>query len=76
VLHADGSMEVGGRVLVVCGVTGLGRPYRTEMLVFYDGGELGAIEPIYWSGMGIGRRPVTEPAPGPADPGCPPRASG
>ncbi len=42
----------GGRVLELCGrrVDGI---YYSEMLVFSEGGQLRAIEPIYWSGMDI-----------------------
>jgi len=42
----------GGRVLELCGRRGDGI-YYSEMLVFNEGGQLRAIEPIYWSGMEI-----------------------
>jgi hypothetical protein len=48
----DGTM-VGGLVLVLCGVDGRDRPFRTEVLVFRDGSRLRGIEPVYWSGVGI-----------------------
>jgi hypothetical protein len=59
--RGDGSVDVGGRVLVLCGVDGRARPYRTEMVVFFQNGKLTAIEPIYWSGMSVGASssPVT-----------------
>jgi hypothetical protein len=51
--------SIGGVVLELCGTLDSGDPYYSEMLVFRDlirtGGidGLHAIEPIYWSGMGI-----------------------
>jgi hypothetical protein len=53
----NGNDAVGGRVLVVEGVDGLGRPYRTEFFVFrsrdsgLDG--LAVTNVIYWSNYGI-----------------------
>jgi hypothetical protein len=44
----------GGRLLVLCGTDGLGRPYRTEMLVSRDpDGSLYAINGVFWSGAGL-----------------------
>lgn len=51
---SDGKIETGGRALVVCGVDGLGQPYRTDMLVFESDGSLHAINGVYWSGAGVG----------------------
>lgn len=68
--YADGSTDVGGRVLVLCGIDGHARPYRTEMLVFFHGSELIAIEPIYWSGSGIATDRITAPQPQPAAAPC------
>lgn len=54
-----GGEIVGGRVLVVEGVDGLGKPYRTEFFVFWTGGdwglkkELAVTNVVYWSGFGI-----------------------
>jgi hypothetical protein len=53
----NGGKAVGGRVLVLEGVDGLGRPYRTEFFVFrsresgLDG--LAVTNVIYWSNYGI-----------------------
>jgi hypothetical protein len=53
----DGHKSVGGRVLVLEGVDGLGKPYRTEFFVFrsrdsgLDG--LAVTNGVYWSGYGI-----------------------
>ena len=58
----DGTM-VGGLVVVVCGVDGRDRSYRTEMLVFRDRNQLRAIEPVYWSGMRVATSTVTSPNP-------------
>jgi hypothetical protein len=58
----DGTM-VGGLVLVLCGVDGRDRPFRTEVLVFRDGTRLRAIEPVYWSGFKIGTDTQTDPKP-------------
>ena len=53
----NGGKAVGGRVLVVEGVDGQGKPYRTEFFVFRsrDSGleGLAATNGIYWSGYGI-----------------------
>jgi hypothetical protein len=52
-----GGWVVGGRVLVLEGVDGLGKPYRTDFFVFrsresgLDG--LAVTNVIYWSGYGI-----------------------
>ena len=54
-----GGWVVGGRVLVLKGVDGLGKPYRTEFFVFWTGGdwglkkELAVTNVVYWSGYGI-----------------------
>jgi hypothetical protein len=58
----DGTM-LGGLVVVVCGVDGRDRPFRTEILVFRDGNTLRAIEPVYWSGMAVATGTVTNPTP-------------
>jgi len=53
----NGDRAVGGRVLVVEGVDGLGKLYRTEFFVFRSGdsglGGLAVTNVIYWSGYGI-----------------------
>ena len=56
----NGGWAPGGRVLVLEGVDGLGRLYRTEFFVFWTGGdwgvkELAVINGVYWSGYGIGQ---------------------
>lgn len=51
--RADGSSQLGGQVVTVCGVDRHGRPYRTEMLVFDSGDGVKAIEPVYWSGISL-----------------------
>ena len=58
----DGTMR-GGLVVVVCGVDGRDRSFRTEMLVFRDGNQLRVIEPVYWSGMGVATSTVTNSKP-------------
>jgi hypothetical protein len=53
----NGGRAVGGRVLLLGGVDGLGKPYRTEFFVFRsrDSGlnGLAVTNVIYWSGYGI-----------------------
>jgi hypothetical protein len=49
----------GGRIVTVCGLDQTGRSYLTEVLVFYDRGELRALNPIYWSGTSIATTPTT-----------------
>jgi hypothetical protein len=54
----DGSQATGGRVLALEGVNGLGKPYRTESLVFRTGGsdsKLAMLNVIYWDGASIGQ---------------------
>jgi hypothetical protein len=54
-----GGWSLGGRVLVVKGVDGLGRPYQTDFFVFWTGGdwglkkELAVVNGVYWSGCDI-----------------------
>ena len=58
-IHPSTENSIGGVVLELCGTLDSGDAYYTEMLVFRDlirGGGidgLHAIEPIYWSGIGI-----------------------
>lgn len=65
VRHADGSWSQGGQMVEMCGTDGSGADYKSQMLVFRDPHEgIIAIEPIYWSGLGIiapGEPPVAEP---------------
>jgi len=55
----NGAKAVGGQVLVLEGVDGLGKSYRTEFFVFWTGGdwglkkELAVTNGVYWSGFGI-----------------------
>jgi hypothetical protein len=54
VVHSDGSWSQGGQMVEMCGTNGSGAPYQTQMLVFRDPTQgVIAIEPIYWSGIGI-----------------------
>ena len=51
---SDAAGMAGRQLFVLCGVDGLGRPYRTEMLVSTDyNGALYAINGVYWSGAGL-----------------------
>jgi hypothetical protein len=59
VRRSDGTIETGGRIVSVCGLDQTGRGYLTEVLVFYDQGELRALNPIYWSGTRIDTTPTT-----------------
>ena len=51
----NGMTQRGGRLLVVSGTDGMGRPFRTEMLVSSGGvgHGLSAMNVIYWSGANI-----------------------
>jgi hypothetical protein len=61
---SNGSTSRGGRVLVVDGIDGLGREFSTDFLLFDGGGgNLVALNPVYWSGMNVGRQGVTDSAP-------------
>ena len=42
--------HVGGRILVVRGVNGRGKPYETEVLVFRDARSFKSQHTVYWSG--------------------------
>ena len=52
----NGTYTVGGRILVLEGIDGLGKPYKTEFLVFNNSetGELSALYPVYWANLSIG----------------------
>jgi len=63
-------MSVGGRILEVCGTDGLGDPYRTAMLFFFDENEqLRITEPVYWSRMKVATDSAVRPDPSPGA-GC------
>jgi hypothetical protein len=62
-LRSDGAWDTGGRVLMLCGVDGLGRPYYAELLVFQDGTRLIATNPLYWTGTCVAVNPVTSVTP-------------
>ena len=49
----SGQQNIGGMVLVLCGTNGRGEPYRSEMLVFRDGGTLRGINTVYWDNFAI-----------------------
>ncbi len=55
--YGNGSMSTGGRVLVLEGSDALGKPYRSEFLVFDSGQEKGvvALDVVYWAGISIGK---------------------
>jgi hypothetical protein len=62
----------GGQLLVVCGTDGLGKAYRTEVLVSVDyNGAFYAINGVYWSGAGLAVSPDTGSATGGAGIECP-----
>ncbi|MGH9011176.1 MAG: hypothetical protein ACRDYF_15185 [Acidimicrobiia bacterium] len=49
--HREGqSGSVGGRLLVVTGTDGYGRPYETEVLIFRDKRSYKATHAVFWSG--------------------------
>lgn len=48
----EDGQRIGGRVLVVCGTDATNRPYRTELLIFWQADRLTALHPVYWSDMG------------------------
>jgi hypothetical protein len=49
--HREGhSGSVSGRLLVVAGTDGYGRPYETEVLVFRDKRSYKATHAVFWSG--------------------------
>lgn len=58
--EADGSWNVGGQVLEVCGIDGHNRPFYSELLVFYDGDRLISTNPLYWSGMRVATSDTTD----------------
>ncbi len=49
----NGAHYVGGRLLVLEGIDGLGKPYHSEGLVFRNKGGLSMINTIYWGNMTI-----------------------
>jgi hypothetical protein len=67
--HAAGT-SAGGRILEVCGTDGLGVPYRTAMLFFFDEEDhLRITEPVYWSRMKVATGSTVRPEPSPGA-GC------
>lgn len=67
--HGSG-MSVGGRIVEVCGTDGLGDPYRTAMLFFFDeNNQLRITEPVYWSRMKVATGSTVRPDPSPGA-GC------
>ena len=71
---ANGNAGIaGGRLFVLCGTDGLGRDYRTELLVSVDfNGRLYAINGVYWSGSGLAVSGNTGDATGGTGIECPP----
>ena len=56
--------RIGGQVVVACGTTKEGSPFRTEMLVYFDqSGVLRVNEPIFWSGMRVAEGNTTAASP-------------
>ncbi len=51
----SGGEATGGRVLVLQGTNGLGKPYQTQFLVFRAGSQFGVINVIYWDGFSVGQ---------------------
>jgi hypothetical protein len=68
--NPDGTWNAGGRLLMLCGVDGLGSPYYSEVLVFEEARRLIGREPVFWTGVTIETLPATV-RPGPPR-GCPP----
>lgn len=67
--HGSGT-SAGGRILEVCGTDGLGDPYRTAMLFFFDENDrLRITEPVYWSRMKVATGSTVRPDPSPGA-GC------
>lgn len=48
--HPEKDGHVGGRILVVRGVDGRGKPYETEVLIFRNGRGYLATHAVFWSG--------------------------
>ena len=53
VQRPDGSWDIGGRVLELCGHDGRDRPYYAEILVFQDGNRLISQTPVFWTGVRV-----------------------
>jgi hypothetical protein len=70
-LVAPTQVSDGGLILQLCGTDGRGDPYATEMLVFTSASGLRAIQPVYWSGMGIATSPIVGQNEPLVFPGCP-----
>lgn len=58
-------VSIGGVVLEMCGRDAIGNPYHSEMLVFRDGSDLRAINPVYWSNTTIAEGNSTAASRGP-----------
>jgi hypothetical protein len=53
-VHYGGYVATGGRVLVLEGIDGLGKPYHSEVLVFHTDGKLALLNATYWDNSTIG----------------------
>jgi hypothetical protein len=60
----------GGVVLVMCGRDAADNPFNSEMLVFWDGSRLRAINPVYWGNAKIAEGNLTLDAPPTGPIGC------
>jgi hypothetical protein len=81
--HRGGGVSLGGTAVEVCGTDGLGRPYRSEVMVLDQGDGPEPMDPIYWTprsyarlkGDGTTASVDATPTPAPVDqahPGCSP----
>lgn len=67
---ADGTEQIGGRVLELCGLDGKGAAYYSEVLVFHGLQGLLGKEPVYWTGIRIAESTGSIASPPPLT-GCP-----
>lgn len=57
----NGNRDRGGRLIIVEGTDGFGRPYTTDFLVFDAGeGRLVALNPVYWTGVKVDPLPSND----------------
>jgi hypothetical protein len=65
VVHGDGTWSNGSVIIELCGVDGLGKPYQSDMQVYWHEGRIVSTVPAYWLGIQFAEDPVVGAPDGP-----------
>ena len=63
--HGDGTWSNGSVIIELCGMDGLGKPYQSDMQVYWHEGRIVSTVPAYWLGIQFAEDPVVGPPDGP-----------